>query len=287
MKNIKKALVVVCVVCLSAIADGQAPFPSPDEIKQFSSSTTCVVFEESTFSAFNAYIKDAMDDYWEITPFEFIDRDEFNTRKNDPSFSFILLTETVFEKDRSNTTYNFINLIQGKKVGSLAENPEICAVPLSSSSEDDFDFGYKLGAVLSFMQQHARLILEDPSKTGMRYLKYYNVNVPDVQGRTILVRKEDLSPALSTIEQIRDIYSGRIEIVSEEEIVKAIEEKRANTVILHEVSPADDDQGQGICFKMLIGTDNARMYYYNEHNINSRNPGGLLPSDLRRLARFN
>ena len=45
---------------------------------------------------------------------------------------------------------------------SLAEMPEICAIPLSFAGEDDFDYSYKLGAILSFMQKHAQMILHDP-----------------------------------------------------------------------------------------------------------------------------
>ena len=137
------------------------------------------------------------------------------------------------------------------------------------------------------MQKHASLIIEDPSKTGRRYLRFYNENVPEILNRTILIRKEDLSVNINSIEKIRAIYSGRVEIVTEEEIVKAIETKRPATVILHKVSPVGEFKDSGYCFKMLIGTDDSNMYYYNEHLIDKRNPDGFLPADLRRLGRFD
>ncbi len=70
---------------------GQAPFPNKDEIKQFSGSKTCVVLEDDPFSAFNAYIKDAMKQYWKMTPYEFIDAKEFNVRRLKPAL-FISLS---------------------------------------------------------------------------------------------------------------------------------------------------------------------------------------------------
>ncbi len=93
--------------------------------------------------------------------------------------------------------------MQGKDVEELGQMPEICAVPLSFAGEDDMEYGYKLGAILAFMQKHAVMISEDPSLTGRRYLKYYNRNIPEVSGRRILVKKEDLAPAIGTIEKIR------------------------------------------------------------------------------------
>ena len=104
--------------------------------------------------------------------------------------------------------------------------------------------------------------------------------------KIILVKKEDLSPAVNSIEEIRKIYSNKIEIVSEEEIINAIENKIPGTVILHKVGPVSEKQNKGYCFKMLIGTDDAIMYYYNVHTIDKNNPNGLLPADLKRLARF-
>lgn len=281
----KKVLFALFLTVIPVVLTGQAPFPSGNEIKQFLASKTCVVLENDAFSPYNAYIKQAVQEYWKVTPFEFIKTADFNTRRSDPSYSFILLTETNFEKDKSNSVFSFINLLQGKDVGKIEDMPEICAIPLSFAGEDDMEYGYKLGAILSFMQKHARLISDDPSLTGRRYLKYYNKNVPEVVNKTILVKQEDLSPAINTIDRIKAIYSNKIEIVSEEAIVKAIREKTPNTLILHKVGPVGE-RNSGYCFKMLIGADDSDIYYYNQHNIDKANPNGLLPADLKRLSRF-
>jgi len=280
----RKFYFVSVIILSSVIMNGQAPFPSKDEIKQFTVSKTCIVLEDNPFSSYNSFIKDAVKMYWKITPFEFIETKEFNVRRFDPSYSFVVLTQTNFEKDKSNGLFTFINLLQGKDVNKLGEMPEICAIPLSFAGEDDFEYSYKLGAILSFMQKHAQMISDDPSLTGRKYLKYYNKFIPDVQGKTILVKQEDLAPEISTIEKIKAIYNNNIAIASEEDIVKAIEDKSPNTVILHKVGPVGD-RNSGYCFKMLIGTDDANMYYYNQHMIDKSNPNGLLPADLKRLAK--
>jgi hypothetical protein len=285
MLNMKKIYFVIVVSLLSVFVRGQAPFPSADEIKQFMASKTCVVLENNPFSAYNSFIKDAVKTYWNITPYEFIEVKEFNVKRLNPAYSFIVLTETHFEKDKSGSVFNFINLLQGKDVNKLGEAPEICAVPLSYAGEDDMEYSYKLGIILSFMQKHARLISEDPSLTGRKYLKYYNKNIPDVNKKTILVKEEDLDPAIGTIERIKAIYPHDIKIVTEVGIVQAITDKSPNTLILHKVGPKGERK-TGYCFKMLIGTDDSMMYYYNQHMIDDKNPNGLLPADLKRLARF-
>ena len=281
----KKYLLTFILPVYCFLLTGQAPFPSGDEIKQFMGSRTCVVLDNNSLSSFNTYIKRAMNDFWKLTPFEFVKTSDFNVRRLDPSFSFIVLTETNFESDKSNSVFNFLNLLQGKDVEKIGEMPEICAIPLSFAGEDDMEYGYKLGAILSFMQKHARMIADDPSLTGRKYLKYYNKNVPEVIKKTILVRQEDLAPSIGTIDRIKAIYKHKIEIVPEDSIIMAIQKKTPGRLILHKVGPVGD-RTSGYCFKMLIGTDDSDMYYYNQHRIDKANPNGLLPADLKRLARF-
>jgi hypothetical protein len=280
----RKIFTVILLIASCCLLSGQAPFPTGNEIKQFIASKTCVVLEDGN-TVYNTYIRQAMKEFWKITPFEFIKTSDFGTRRSDPLFSFIILTETNYENDKSNSVFNFINLLQGKDIEELGKMPEICAVPLSFAGVDDMEYGYKLGAILAFMQKHAQMISEDPSLTGRKYLKYYNKNIPEVKTRKILVKQEDLSPSVNTIDKIKAIYRYNIEIVPEEVIVKAIQEKAPNTLILHKVGPVGD-RNSGYCFKMLIGTDDSNMYYYNQHTIDKANPNGLLPADLKRLAKF-
>ncbi len=280
----KKTITVIFLLFCTVILYCQAPFPDAKEIQQFMASTTCVVLDDGN-PAYSALVKRAVKNCWKITPFEFISKSEFENRKSNPSYSFLILTETSFEKDRSASKYNFINLLQGENGTDLNQMPEICAVPLSFAGEDDLEYGYKMELILSFIQKHASLISADPSQTGRKYLKYYNKNVPEVTGRTILVREKDLSPLINTIEKIKAIYKHEIKIVTEDAIIKAISEKTPKTLILHLVGP-DPESNSGFCFKMLIGTDDNEIYYYSQHLIDKGNPDGLLPADLKRLARF-
>jgi hypothetical protein len=283
-REMRKLFLSFALFLSAALISGQAPFPSKDEIKQFNASKTCVVLEDDPFSSYNIYIKEAVKANWKITPYEFITVKDFNVRRLNPAYSFLVITQTNFDSDKSHGLYNFINLLQGKDVNKLAEMPEICAIPLSFAGVSDLVYSYKLGAIVSFMQKHAVKISEDPSLTLRKYLKYYNKNIPGIKNKTILVEQEDLTPEISTIEKIKAIYSNKIEIVTDEEIIKAIENKTPDIVILHKVGPMGE-RYSGYCFVMLIGTDDSELYYYNLHMVDKANPNGLLPGDLKRIER--
>lgn len=266
------------------ILTGQASFPDKDEIKQFEASKTCVVLEDDPFSSYNIYIKEAVKACWKITPYEFITVKDFNVRRLNPAYSFIVITQTNFDLDRSHGLYNFLNLLQGKDANKLSEMPEFCAIPLSFAGVSDLIYSYKLGAIVAFMEKHAQKILEDPSLSLRKYLKYYNKNIPGIKNKTILVEQDDLTSEISTVKKIKKYYSGNVEIVTNDEIIKAIENKTPDTVILHKVGPMGD-RDSGYCFIMLIGTDDSELYYYDLHMVDRANPNGLLPDDLKRLER--
>ena len=279
----KKIFLSVLLSVFCGLLPGQAPFPTSSEIRQFMASKTCVVLESGN-TVYNAYIRKAVTEYWTVTPYEFISLSDFDSKRADPSFSFLILTETQPSNDKSGSSYNFLNLLQGKNVPELGKMPEISAIPLSAGGEDDLEYGYKLGAILLFMQNHARLIAENPAMIGRRFLSYYNRFTPEVRSRKILSTEADLSSGLGSIDKIKSVYPYDFEIVSEDDIVRAIREKAPNTLILHKVGPGEDADA-GFCYKMLFGTDDSGLYYFDQHRIDKNNPNGLLPSDLKRFLR--
>ncbi len=281
----KTSLYVMLLLTVMTAAAQQRPYPTVADAVKFRSSVTCVVLEENPFSFYNAEIKSAVKKYWKVTPVRFINESEFNVSRTDPSFSFLVLTITNFSNDKSGSAYDFLNLLLGADVENLDELPEFCAVPLCFAGAPEEEYSYKLGLIIRFMQYHADMVINNPTASALRYLKYYNKNIPDLKNKTILVRQEDLAPEVNTEARISAYYPFKVRIVSEEEIIRAIDEKEKDVVIVHKVGP-DGVKQTGTCMKMLVGTDDAVMYYYDSHLVDSRNASGMLISDFRRLGRF-
>ncbi|HDZ40430.1 MAG TPA: hypothetical protein ENH59_01955 [Bacteroidetes bacterium] len=282
---IKKLTFFLALALTGSLMYSQSPFPEPEDLKQFYNTKTLVVLEDNLFSSYNILIRDAVEKYWEITDYDFIGASDFNEKRKDPAYSFLVLTATRFDKDRSGTFFNFINLLLGKDVGRIEEMPEFCAIPLSVQDDDATGYSHKMGILIRFIQAHVDHIREDPSLTGKRYLEYYNRFVPEIPGKTIFVTEYDLVPELRTAEAADEYYPENLKVVSESEIDEAIKNKAEHTLVLHRVGPVKAEKG-GLCFKMLLGTDDARMYFYGEHRISDRKPNGLLISDLKRIGRF-
>ncbi len=282
---IKKLTFLLALILPGSGLYSQAPFPDQGEVERFYNTKTLVVLENDMFSAYNVFIKDVIAEYWQLTDYDFISASEFDEKRKDPSYSFIVLTTTRFDRDKSGAFFNFVNLLLGKDVGRIEEMPEFCAVPLSIQGVDDIEYSHKLGMVIRFMQAHVDHIREDPSQKGKKYLEYYNKFIPEALDKTILVSENDLVPELRAPEAAEEYYPDNMKVVSEEQIDEAIKNQAENTLVLHKVGPVKAEKG-GLCFKMLLGTDDARMYFYGEHRISDRRPNGLLVNDLKRIGRF-
>lgn len=281
----KYSLLALTLLFTAVINAQQRPYPTFDDAEKFRKSVTCVVMEDDPFSFYNAEIKAAVNKYWKVTPVKYITVEEFNVMRNDPAWSFLVLTITNFSNDKSGSTYDFLNLLLGADVDELDQLPEFCAIPLCFSGAPEEEYSYKLGLIIRFMEYHAELVMKNPTLSALRYLKYYNKNVPEIRDKTILVRQADLAPEVNTPEKIASLYPYKVRIVDEEEIIRAIEEKQEDILIVHKVGP-EGVKRTGTCMKTLIGTDDAIMYYYDSHLVDSKNASGLLVADFRRLARF-
>jgi hypothetical protein len=273
-------LLSLCLVSLATFS--QAPFPTERDMNLFEKSKTLVVLEPDVFSEYNIYIKNAVEQNWKITPYEFVGYKEFEEKRADSTYSFLVLTQTSFERDKSNVYYNFLNLLLGADVKYIGEMPEFCSMPLSYSKVEEPRYPAKLGIILTFMQEHVKRIAGDLKAVGLKNLSYYNRYANQVKDKILLVTSADLAGEVNTLKKIQATYPHDVRLVSEEEVVEAIESKTPNTVIVHKVGPENTSK-TGWCYKVLFGTEDSQLYFFDHHTISEKKPDGLLENDFRRL----
>jgi hypothetical protein len=116
----------------------------------------------------------------------------------------------------------------------------------------------------------------------MKKLSYYNFNAKKIKEKTLLVTSADLAGEVNTPTKIKAVYPHKVKLVSEDEVVAAIQEKAPNTIIVHKVGPEGTSKS-GWCYKAFFGTDDSRLYFFDHHTISEKRPDGLLEKDFRRL----
>jgi hypothetical protein len=249
-----------------------------EQIGMFKNSKTCVVMDAGV-SFFNSPVKDAVKKYWKITEYEFIDQDEFQKRKKDSKYSFLVLMEGAFEKDPGGVSYSYISLVLGDPSGNLTKMPEFCSIPLSYSGDNDAEYEYAIPAIIKFMQIHVKNLEKERLPISLNGLKYYNKTA--FKDKIILFNESKMSEETDTPEKISARYPYKFKLLTSDEIKDQIANDPANTLFHFHVGPSKEG-GAGKCFEMLFDSE-GNLYYYNSRKVTNQNGDGFNSGDFNHI----
>ncbi len=284
----KKLYVLVLLVSIS-LAHLQAQreyLPTEEDLAHFYTTKTYVVLEENQLSDYNIEITDAVKKFWDITEYEFIKMKDFPSKSEDTNASFLYPATVSFEKDRSNTRYVFLCLSLGGQNVNLDELRDVANIPLSYYGVDSDHYSYKLGTLVRFLQNHVRIITENPSIISQNVYKYYNDNMGDLSGKTLYLVQENLAGDVNSVSEIRALYPHEVKIVDQDAVKELIMAKDEDAVVLYKVGPQGKKMNARV-YKMLVGVADAKFYYFDYHKVNAKNPDAFLASDFKKLGRAN
>jgi hypothetical protein len=285
MKQKLSIILLVLSCAINVFAQENTPITQSD-LDRFFKSKTYVVLDDNPMSDYNFKIEENIKKYWTVTPYEFIDQATFSLKRTDPNNSFIILSETVFIKDKLQAKYDFFSLLLGGNYSIVKHMPVLGAIPIGYTGAPQESSMYKLGAILKFLQAHVYLLKDNPDiLENDNMFKYYNDNQKSVKDKTLYLVKEEQSNDFNTKAKVSLVYPYKVEFVSRAELEKAIDEERQGVVFLHKVGP-ENSKRKARCYKLIIGTDKI-LYYFDWHMISDKKPDGLLGSDFKKLAKFD
>lgn len=269
----------------AAVAQEETPV-TPEDVAHFFETKTYVVLDDNPISDYNFKIQEQVKKHWTVTPYEFIDQETFHLKRTDPNNSFLILSETVFYKDKMQVRYDFFSLLLGGNYSIVKKMPILGAVPIGYSGAPQESSMYKLGAILKFLQAHVLLVKDNPEMLENKNMfKYYNDNQKSIKDKTLYLIKEEQAPNLDSKAEIGIIYPYKIQFVSRDELEEAIDTNKEGIVFLHKVGP-EGTKRKARCFKMIMGT-NQELYYFDWHMISEKKPDGLLESDYKKIVKFD
>jgi hypothetical protein len=267
-------------IFLSLCAMANPKVASLQQIGMFKNSTTCVVLEDG-INYYNTYIKDAVEKYWKSTEYEFINPQEFENRRSDSRYSFIVLLENVYDKDPGGISYDCINLLLGQASTNLTNMPELCSIPLSYSGDNETDYEYAIPAIVKFIQIHAKNLEKERFLISLNGLKYYNGS-KEFKDKVLLLNKDGMALYVDTPERIKTVYPYYIKLLSASEIQQELSTNPTNALFLFHVGPTANS-GSGKCFEMIFDVE-GNLYYYNFRKITNDNKDGFNLNDFKNIS---
>jgi hypothetical protein len=277
-------LLAALVTAMVKIASADRYVPTQADVERFYKTKTYVVLQNNPMSEFNMRIKEAVEKSWTITPYEFITATQFDEMRKDPEKSFIVLIQVKFPGDKIEASYSFLSVLLGSAVKKITDMPEICGIPISYASVDEYSWAYKTKAMVLFLQNHIQLMKEKPEIISSNMFDYYNKSRGDIHTKELWVVEKDLAKEARSLATLRKYYTYPIKVVKPEDIQEAIEKNDTNVVFLHKVGP-EGTRLQARCYVMIIGIGENKLYYWNYHMIKDKDDDGLLIKDLKKLER--
>lgn len=274
------------VLFFSVGADAQPKLPSQADLDKFYKSTTYILLNNNIFGTYNNRIKAAAKKYWTVTPVRYINRDEYKTKKKFPLASFILETTTHFDGQEKLGVFTALSVLGGHKTGSIDLMPDLATLPIAYDDVDYDEYDYKYGLALKFMQNHINWLNDNPGIENRALFEHFRKAQIKTKDKTLYVRKSELEEDMQSLSAIKNVYGGKVVFAEPEEIEAVIDSEDENAVILHLVAPARPSNRQ-LCIKMLISAGDAKLHYFDYHQINKRRrPGKFLESDFKKINKF-
>lgn len=283
----KKIVFTFMLLSLSVVIVAQTAVGSAEEIKRFFNTTTYVVLEKNPLLEYNSIIKETVKKHWHLTPVEFVtySTDDFEKARMDSTKSFLITHKVFYDKDKTKAKYNYLYLILGGNHEYVYEMPEIANVPVSYDGVEEETYAYKLGMLCQFLQKHVELTRDNPQLTSKNILKFYYKNLTgDVKNKTLYVTKDNLAKNFKSMNEIKSIYPYKVELVEQDAILKAIDEKNEDILFVHKVGP-EGSKRKARCYNTIVGAADAQLYYFSYHMISDKKPEGLTKKNWKKLAK--
>lgn len=282
MSNWRKAVIgILFAFMVLSLQSQDIVLATAAQYKQFMKSTTYLVKYDNPFSSFNSTMEIAMQKYWTITPYKIITSAEFEKKCTDNTASFIFFSEAVTTNNEA-LRFNILNIVMGSKSANINNMPDLGSVPLSYAiEEDEFaeeDYLYKIGVVLKFIQYYIQINVTKPDTDVKALVK---MNQKCILDNEIWFLASELDIEVNSPEKIAKYYSGKVKIVSQQEIETAISNGKSGVLILHKVGPGESNSGK--CLKFIVSASDGSPYFYSISDVSSRKPDAFTADDFKSL----
>lgn len=272
---------MIVSVLLSLICSAQAQINTKKvKISDFTEKVTKIVLNGNPF--YDGAFQEEVSSRWRISPYEFCTLEEFERLKTDDNYYFMLLTDGKFKKEVE-PGIRFLSLVKG---GSDAKEGidkmiEIVTIPFAAS---DMPTGRELvflPAILDIIQDYTLESMEKDIYT-IGGISSYTSNISKTGNKNIVFAEEDLSDAIT--ESVRNsLFDSKIYVTDADNADTFMEENSPETLVSFTVAPTEPEPGS-FCYKMLIGADDHKIYYFRKHRTTKKLGTGFLLEDVKRIT---
>lgn len=273
----RRLITIIATLAISASAFGQAQITTRKEkLSDFTSRTMKVVLSGNHF--IDPVLRDALNNTWSISPFEFCTMEEFESLKNNEEYYFMMPVKVRYKKEET-PGITMMTLVKGKAnaktINDLTEvvSMPVCAADLPSGRE-----AAMLPGLIDVIQGYVSQSLG----TSFPGLKSYIRPLGKSDCDRVVVSEDDIAECVP--QDFREKMKKKgIDITSDSE-ADSLFLDGGKTLVSYVVTPAEFNPG-AVCWKIVIDARTHELYYYKKQDLKSAEYAGFLKSDLKKIAK--
>lgn len=274
----KKFIILVISLVFPLFAAGQAQIDTKKvKIADFTQKITKVVLTGNQF--YDASLKGDVTARWHLSPFEFCTMQEYEELKSKDSYYFLMTVSGQFKKE-TEPGLTFLTLVKGG-AAEIKDMFEVVSFPFASADDPSGREFVFLPLILDAIQLYVSDSMENDID-GYVGLPNYTMNITKSKDMSIVFSESELAPDV-TPEIKNQCFDEKVLVLEEDDADEYVSPKYENTLVGYVVAPSGAKPGS-FCYKMLLDTQNGKLYYFRKHRISKKAGAGFLAEDIRRIC---
>jgi hypothetical protein len=234
---------------------------------------------DATDSIYNANVTYAIENYWSVNDYTFINESELDKCKQTYDNLFLIKNEKQQADDLGTIVYDDVmQIIYFRKEGKLMAN--VAGTPLIHENSDAKTAVINAVRVLQDKVQFALFKEEEKNKPAASYEKKVESRSSIVKAGKLYIAREDLDAAMSEAD-ILALYDGALYIVSREELTRLIDSKDPE-VLYAVVFSKKTSKVSYVNTKQVVSASTGEVVYLDQST--AIKPKGFTIRDIKILA---
>lgn len=268
--------------CLALFAQGTVT-TRKYRLNDFTDKVTQVVLSGN--SILDGALRQEVSREWTASAYEFCSQAEFEARKTQDQYYFLLLADSA-SKDDSEAGITYLTLVKGDAaaVNGMGKMPEIISLPVCAADGNSGRELLYLGALVGAVQEFALAAMES-EKTAYQMDGWFNEHYSqDGKNKRIYLSITDIAPQVTERDGEKYLDDDILLCDDEEEADRMFQLGSYNTLVGFVVAPSIPTNSSW-CYKMLVDAETHKLYYLRRHKISNHAGVGFLADDLKRMAK--
>lgn len=274
----KRILTLLAFLTISVSIYAQAQITTKKEkLSDFPVKTMKVVLSGNHF--IDPLLRDAVNNTWSISPFEFCTMKEFNELKTSEDYYFMMPVKVKYKSETVPGTM-MLTVAKGKAgAENINDLLEVVSIPICAADIPSGREAAMLPGIVDIIQGYITKSLQ----TMFKGIGSYTRKLGNLAKTDVVIAEGDIAPSVDS-SFIAKLEKKGIDITEDERADSLFLSGNAKALVSYMIAPGDPQKGS-YCWKMLIDARTHELYYYRRHKITSPDNAGFLKSDLHNFMR--